>query len=142
MASLSLLEGIGMKKMLVKSLFAVLLLAAAAAHASSGGEGGGALYAKLGTFTVNLRNISEFLQVDISVKLPAPQVLDTIKMHLPNVKHEIILLLSSQDAREISTVAGKQKLIKETKEAVNKVLKADPKDGVSDVLFESFVIQQ
>ncbi len=129
-----------MKKMLVKTLFAVLLLAASGSHAESGG--GGALYAKLGTFTVNLQNISEFLQVDISVKLPAPQVLDTIKMHLPNVKHEIILLLSSQDAREISTVAGKQKLMKETKETVNKVLKVDPKDGISDVLFESFVIQQ
>lgn len=134
-----------MKKTLVKTLFIVLLLATSGAHASGGGgEGaaGGALYAKLGTFTVNLQNISEILQTDISVKLPTPQVLDTIKMYLPFVKHEIILLLSSQDAREISTVAGKQRLIKETKAAVNKALKVEPKDGVSDVLFESFVIQQ
>ena len=135
-----------MKKSLVKALFALLLLFTSVAHASSGGgdsgAAGGALYAKLGTFTVNLQNIGEILQTDISVKLPNPQVLDAIKMYLPFVKHELILLLSSQDAREISTVAGKQKLIKETKTAVNKALKADTKDGVSDVLFESFVIQQ
>jgi len=135
-----------MKKSLVKALFALLLLLSSVAHASGGdgggGAAGGALYAKLGTFTVNLQDISEVLQTDISVKLPNPQVLDTIKMYLPFVKHELILLLSSQNAQEISTVAGKQKLIKETKTAVNKALHVDPKDGVSDVLFESFVIQQ
>lgn len=135
-----------MKKTLVNALFAALLLSAPQTHASSGGgdngAAGGALYAKLGTFTVNLQNISEVLQTDISVKLPNPQVLDTIKMYLPFIKHELILLLSSQNAQEISTVAGKQKLIKESKTAVNRALHVDPKDGVSDVLFESFVIQQ
>lgn len=134
-----------MKKSLFKTLFALLLLAVSSAQASSGGNGdaaGGALYAKLGTFTVNLQNIGEVLQTDISVKLPNAQVLDTIKMYLPFVKHELILLLSSQNAQEISTVAGKQKLIKETKTAVNRALHVDPKDGISDVLFESFVIQQ
>lgn len=128
---------------LVKTLFAALLLFISAAHAEEKGEAaGGALYAKLGTFTVNLQNISEILQTDISVKLPNAQILDTIKMYLPFVKHELILLLSSQNAQEISTVAGKQKLIKESKVAVNRALHVDPKDGVSDVLFESFVIQQ
>jgi flagellar FliL protein len=134
-----------MKKTLINALFAALLLLAPQTYASGGGDSGaagGALYAKLGTFTVNLQNISEVLQTDISVKLPNPQILDTIKMYLPFIKHELILLLSSQNAQEISTVAGKQKLIKETKTAVNRALHVDPKDGVSDVLFESFVIQQ
>lgn len=134
-----------MKKTLVNTLFAALLLLPLQIHASSGGGdngAGGALYAKLGTFTVNLQNLSEVLQTDISVKLPNAQILDTIKMYLPFIKHELILLLSSQNAQEISTVAGKQKLIKETKTAVNRALHVDPKDGVSDVLFESFVIQQ
>jgi len=132
-----------MMKSLVTTLFAILLLATSAVHASGGGGGeGGGLYAKIGTFTTNLQNISEFLQIDISVKMTAPAVLENIKMYLPYVKHELILLLSSQDSKELATVAGKQKLMELTKVAVNKAIKLDQKDGVSDILFESFVIQQ
>ncbi len=133
-----------MKKSLITALFTILLLATFSAHASGGGEGGegGGLYAKIGTFTTNLQNISEFLQIDISVKMTAPSVLENIKMYLPNVKHELILLLSSQDSKELSSVAGKKRLMELTKAAVNKAIKLDPKDGVSDILFESFVIQQ
>jgi flagellar protein FliL len=133
-----------MKKSLVMSLFAILLLATSCAFASEGGEGGGGggLYAKLGTFTVNLQNISEFLQIDISVKMPNPGMLEAVKTYLPFIKHELILLLSSQDSKQLASVAGKQKLMEQTKIAVNKVLKLDPKEGITDVLFESFVIQQ
>jgi flagellar FliL protein len=133
-----------MKKSLVTSLFAVLLLATSGAYASEGGEGGGGggLYAKLGTFTVNLQNISEFLQIDISVKMPNPGMLETVKTYLPFVKHELILLLSSQDSKQLASVAGKQKLMEQTKIAVNKALRLSPQDGITDVLFESFVIQQ
>lgn len=133
-----------MMKSLVTTLFAILLLATSAVHASGGGGGGegGGLYAKIGTFTTNLQNISEFLQIDISVKMTAPAVLENIKMYLPFIKHELILLLSSQDSKELATVIGKQKLMELTKVAVNKAIKLDEKDGVSDILFESFVIQQ
>ena len=133
-----------MKKSLVTSLFAILLLVTTGAYASEGGEGGGGggLYAKLGTFTVNLQNISEYLQIDVSVKMPNPGMLEAVKTYLPFIKHELILLLSSQDSKQLASVAGKQKLMEETKAVVNKVLKLDPKDGITDVLFESFVIQQ
>lgn len=135
-----------MKKSLFLTLIAILLLATSSAFASGGGGGGGGegagLYAKIGTFTTNLQEIGEFLQIDISVKMTAPSVLDNIKMYLPFVKHELILLLSSQDSKQLATVAGKQRLMELTKVAVNKAIKLDTKDGVSDILFESFVIQQ
>lgn len=128
-----------LKKMLAV-MIACLCLFAANVHASS--DKGGTLYAKLGTFTVNLLDIGEYLQTEISVKLANPGTLDSIKAYLPFIKHEIILLLSSQDSRQLTTLAGKQKLIEQTKTAVNKALKLEPNDGVTDVLFESFVIQQ
>ena len=100
------------------------------------------MYVKLGTFTVNLQNIDEYVQAEITVKLAAPEILDAVKIYLPRIKHEIILLLSTQDSQQLATLAGKQKLIEQTKTMVNKALKLEPKDGVTDVLFESFVIQQ
>jgi flagellar FliL protein len=50
-------------------------------------------------------------------------------------------VLSSQSGQELATLAGKQKVMGLIKAAVNKVLKLDAKEGVTDVLFESFVIQ-
>lgn len=129
-----------MKKMLVV-MISCLCLFAANVHASSD-KGGGTLYAKVGTFTVNLQNIGEYLQTEISVKLANPGTLDSIKVYLPFIKHEIILLLSTQDSKQLATLAGKQKLIEQTKTVVNKAIKLEPTNGVTDVLFESFVIQQ
>ncbi|MBS4096077.1 MAG: flagellar basal body-associated FliL family protein [Sulfuricella sp.] len=132
-------------KQLLGSLIIAFGLLWGSAQASGGGGGGsegGNLYSKIGTFTVNLQNISEFLQADVSVKLPNAQLLDSIKLYLPYIKHELILLLSAQDSQQLASVAGKQKLMEETKTAINKALKVNDKDGISDVLFESFVIQQ
>lgn len=132
----------------MKKLFAVLLtaftlcLGNAYAAGGGGGEGGGTLYSKIGTFTVNLQNISEYLQVDISIKLPTPQMLDSVKLYLPYIKHELILLLSSQDSKQVASAAGKQKLVEQAKAAINKAMRLRDNEGISDVLFESFVIQQ
>lgn len=130
-----------MKKLVV--LIACLCLFAANVQASSESkpEGGG-LYAKIGTFTVNLVNIEEFLQTDISVKLARPETLDAIKAYLPFIKHNLILLLSTQDSKQLSTLDGKRRLMAQSKTLINKVIKRDPETGVTDILFESFVIQQ
>lgn len=138
-------KGNRIMKQLLAGLIVVLSLVWGNAQASGGGGGGsegGTLYSKIGTFTVNLQNISEFLQADISIKLPNPQLLDSIKLYLPYIKHELILLLSSQDSQQLASVTGKQRLMEETKSAINKALKVNDKDGITDVLFESFVIQQ
>lgn len=130
-----------MKKILVVLLLGCLYLSATTVHAASD-KGGGSLYVKLGVFTVNLLNIEEYLQVEITVKLATVGALDSVKSRLPYVKHEVILLLSTQESQPLSTLAGKQKLIEQTKTAVNNALKLDPRDGITDVLFESFIIQQ
>lgn len=133
-----------MKKSFIVAMFAALLLASSGViHASSGGGGGGGgLYSKLGTFTVNLKNISQFLQVDISLKLPNAEMLEQIKSNFPIIRHELILLLSTQDSAAIAPATGRQKLMEECRDTVNKAMKLRPEDGIKEVLFESFVIQQ
>jgi flagellar FliL protein len=124
------------------SLLAAMLLLSASAQASGGGGGGGpSPYVKLETFTVNLQGLTQYLQVDMSLKVADPKLADSIKGWNPIIRHELILVLSSQSGQELATLAGKQKVMGLIKAAVNKVLKLDAKEGVTDVLFESFVIQ-
>lgn len=119
-------------------LFSAILLVSSPVHAS---EGGDSPYAKLETLTVNLQGLAQYLQVDMSLKVANPKVTESIKGWNPVIRHELILLLGSQSAEELATLAGKKKLAGQIRSTINKLLKLDAKDGVTDVLFESFVIQ-
>ncbi|MDP2829020.1 MAG: flagellar basal body-associated FliL family protein [Sulfuricellaceae bacterium] len=130
-----------MRKFLV-TLATLILLSSAVAHGQSKESGGGASpYAKMEPLIVNLSGLTNYLQVEISFKVADPKVADEIKLWKPAIRHELLLLLGSYKPDEIATLAGKQKVMKSIRTAVNKILKKDEKTGVTDVLFESFVIQ-
>jgi len=130
-----------MRKLLAILATALLLMSATAQANSGGGGGGPSPYAKLETITVNLQGLTQYLQVNMVLKVAKPEISESIKGWNPVIRHELILLLGSQTGEELATLAGKQKVMALIKAAVNKVLKLDAKDGVTDVLFESFVIQ-
>jgi len=119
----------------------ILLLFATTIHANESKESGSSPYARLETFTVNLKGLTQYLQVNMALKVADPKIAESIKGWSPVIRHELILLLSSQSGEELATLAGKQKAMAAIKTAINKVLKLDDKEGVTDVLFESFVIQ-
>lgn len=122
-------------------LVAALPFFSASAQASESKESGLPPYAKLETLTVNLQNLMHYLQVGIALKVAKPEVAESIKDWNPVIRHEMILLLSSQNGEELATVAGKKKVMAAARIAINKILKLDGEEGVTDVLFESFVIQ-
>ncbi|MDP2785941.1 MAG: flagellar basal body-associated FliL family protein [Sulfurimicrobium sp.] len=130
-----------MRKLLAILATALFLISATAQASGGGGGGGPSPYAKLETLTVNLQGLTQYLQVNMVLKVAKPEIAESIKGWNPVIRHELILLLSSQTGEELATLAGKQKVMGLIKAAVNKVLKLDAKDGVTDVLFESFVIQ-
>lgn len=101
------------------------------------------VFVKLEAFTVNLTAEGEdhYLQTDIELKVADAKVIDKVKMHMPEIRNNVLLLLSSQTASALSSMEGKKKLSSEVKEQVNKVLHAKDEDGVSGVFFTSFVIQ-
>jgi flagellar FliL protein len=112
------------------------------AYANEGkSEGGGGLSAKLEPFTVNLLGADKYLQVGITLQLGNPETGEKIKMYMPVVRHVLILLLSNQEAATIQSASGKKHLIEEIKDSINKALKLDEHDGVTDTYFENFVIQ-
>lgn len=101
------------------------------------------VFVKLEAFTVNLTADGEdhYLQTNIELKVFDAKVSDSIKAHMPEIRNNVLLLLSSKTASALSSMEGKQKLSNEIKDQVNKVLHAKDADGVSGVFFTSFVIQ-
>ncbi len=95
-------------------------------------------------FTVNLQPDPDekFLQLNLSLQLPNPEAVEVIKVHMPVVRSRILLLLTSKNATEVSTIEGKQELTDEIIAEVKKPFVAGGKpQEVLGVFFNSFVIQ-
>jgi len=101
-------------------------------------------YLAIEPFTVNLQpeNGDQYLQVAFTLQVDGPEQAELIKTNMAKVRSRVLLLLSGKKASEINTVEGKQQLAGE----ILAVVKApfgehEEEQGVSDVLFTSFIIQ-
>ena len=100
------------------------------------------VFVNLDPFTVNLQpqQSDQYLQVAVVVKVTDPLAADAIKLHMPEIRNRVLLLLSSKTAVELATVPGKQQLgtdiAQEIKQPLGKSATEDP-----TVYFTSFVIQ-
>ena len=125
---------------LLSFVMAALVIGTVEANAKEGSKD--ELHAKLETFTVNLSGPTQkYLQVDITLSLANLQAVENIKTYMPEIRHKMILLLTSKEASILVTNEGKKKLLQEAKRAANSVINVTEKEGVADVLFTSFIIQ-
>lgn len=120
--------------------------AAKAAKAASGPEKPGkpSMFLTLPQFTVNLQgeNGDQFLQTTIVFELTEESAAEAVKAQMPVIRSRLLLLLSSKRPSEISTLAGKEKLVQEIiGEARKYVSFASAEQRLSQVHFNSFVIQ-
>lgn len=123
-------------------LLATVFFAMVDANAEGGGEGAGnGAYEKLEPFTVNLVGLRQVIQVAVTLKLAKPEAGEKVKLYMPVIRHEMILLLSGKSAEQVGSSEGKQRLILETRAAVNKAIESNAKEGIADVLFEQIIIQ-
>lgn len=96
----------------------------------------------LETFTVNLQEGEQFLQIDITLQVSDQAQADAIKLHMPRVRNRLLALLSSKYADELATSEDKKMLAQEILAQVNQPFAPRGKpQQVEDVLFTSFVIQ-
>lgn len=98
------------------------------------------VFVTLDQFTVNLlpEESDQYLQVMLAIKVADNSAVDAIKLHMPEVRDRILLLLSSKQTSDLITVEGKQKL---SKEIVAETRALVPQEKVMNVFFTSFVIQ-
>lgn len=115
---------------------------------AKGEEGGGmgeAYYFSLDPpFIVNFtgKSRARFLQVSIEGMTRDATVKEAITKHFPQVRNNLVLLLSSKTHDELNTPEGKSALRKQVLKEVQKVLEAETgKEGIEDVYFTSFVMQ-
>jgi flagellar FliL protein len=66
-------------------------------------------------FTVNLQSTEgeKFLQIGITLKFLDPELEEKIKLHLPEIRSRILMLLSSKQAADLATNVGKKRLAQE-----------------------------
>ena len=103
------------------------------------------VFVPLEPFTVNLQHDDlspQYLQVGLSLKVTDSAVVDTLKLHMPEIRNRVLLLLSSKKASDITTLEGKQALSGELMREISQPIAGSAQaKGIDSVLFTSFVIQ-
>ena len=110
---------------------------------------GPAIYQSLDPkFVVSFTNphSARFMQFSVDVVTHKDEVKEQVKLHLPAIRSSLLMIIGEQGPDEMSTREGKQKLLEEIRQDVNKTLermegKKAIKDGIEAAYFNSFVIQ-
>lgn len=108
---------------------------------SEGGkEGGSGPMKMLDPFIVNLADAQgqRYLKAVIQFEVDNPATDGEISGKLPQIRDEILMILSNKTFDDIATVAGKRMLKREISSAVNKYLASGQ---VTQVYFTEFVVQ-
>lgn len=101
-------------------------------------------FVELDIFTVNLQpeESNSYLQVGLTIKAHETDVVKAIDGQMPEIRNRILLLLSSKEAAEISTIIGKQQLTTDITNEIKQVFDSEEmQNDIVSVLFTSFVIQ-
>ena len=95
-------------------------------------------------FVVNFTATSDvrFMQVSLQVAARDQAIIDGVKEHTPAIRNGLVMLFTGQDPVALNTREGKEKLLKDCLDEVNRVLKEQTGSaGVENVYFTSFVMQ-
>ncbi|MDD5176116.1 MAG: flagellar basal body-associated FliL family protein [Sterolibacterium sp.] len=124
------------------------------------------IFVKLEAFTVKLmldegKQEQQFMQTVPEFKVLDAHVAENVKAYMPEIRHNILLLLSSRKPSELSTPQGMEKLSVDIRNVTNLILDGPPpkssktdkekessigdkpkaEDSVQAVLFSTFIIQ-
>ncbi|SFF43793.1 flagellar FliL protein [Fontimonas thermophila] len=95
-------------------------------------------------FVVNIEDAytQRFLQVQVEVMSRDPKTIEAVQHHAPRIRSSLLLLFGQQQAADLATRAGKEKLQAEVLAEIRNILRAETgSDAVEAVYFTSFVMQ-
>lgn len=112
-------------------------------------------FVKLEPFTVKLQpeegKPEQYMQTTPELKVLDKHVAEKAKVYMPEIRHNVLLLLSSKKPSELSTPQGMEKLSMELRNEANRILGGEAKtsgtaksgadDPVLAVMFSTFIIQ-
>lgn len=106
------------------------------------------VYVAMEVFTVNLipEQGDQFLQLNVSVEVADAPSGERLRLHMPKLRNNMMLLLSGHKASELISKEGKEQLAEDMRDQMNEVLNASAsakavEDPVMEVLFTAFIIQ-
>ncbi len=134
-----------LKRLLLMVFLGALLQPAwAADEPVEGAEDDYVNYIELKPFVSNFVSPGKlrFLKCEITIEVTSSAAHHAVNYHKPEVRHEILMLLSSKAEDQLKTVDAQHVLAQEALEKVQKVLLAEEGEAfVADLFFTSFVLQ-
>ena len=93
---------------------------------------------------VNVTDNGRVRHLQVSIQLRLDNVADAplLQEHKPAIQHELVMLLSGREAKNVRSTQGKEKLRAEATEILKKTLQESTgKPLINAVYFTAFVIQ-
>ena len=135
-------------KQLFNSQLILFIFAFSISQFSFAGGGGGAATSQYFSLSppmvVNVTDNGKVrhLQIDIKLRLNDPADTATVQEHKPAIQHELVMLLSGREAKNVRTTEGKEMLRSEATKKLQEVLTENlGKPTIKAVYFTTFVIQ-
>lgn len=84
----------------------------------------------------------KYIKADISVRVQDTAAAESVRHHLPYIRNNLVMLFSAQTDESISSQDGKEALRKEALQTVRDlVMQEDKQEGIIDLFFNTFLIQ-
>ena len=126
----------------------ILLLFFIAKSIYAGDEGPSAFYHKVGDkFTVNLRpsnltQIGGFLQAKVEVMVRSEEDLQTVQLHTPYIRNDLIMLFTSKTRDQLLKAGGQKALRRQALSVIRKrVKKEENKTQIVKILFTQVIVE-
>ncbi len=85
----------------------------------------------------------KYIKADLSVRVASGTAADSIRHHMPYIRNNLIMLFSAQSDETIASQSGKEALRRESLREIQNIVKTEDKvDGVTDLYFNSFILQK
>lgn len=125
-----------------KILALFLLLFSPLGYGTSGEDGGGVEYLPLQSLLVNLEGKRRYLRADIQLLIDSKAHAERIKMHMPPIRHALIMLFSNRNPEQLAAADEREKLRQAALQDVTKTLqKYGASEGIKDLFFTDFLVQ-
>ncbi len=84
----------------------------------------------------------KYMQVYVVALAKEQSSIDDLVLHMPAVRNNVLMTLSTKTSDEVATLEGKEELRKEVLETVRKTMEEKTgKEGIEDLYFTKFVAQ-
>jgi flagellar FliL protein len=83
------------------------------------------------------------MQVKMKVMARSQAIIDSVKVHLPAIQHELLMLLYSQNYDDLQSSEGTQALQEACRQTINQILQSESslEGELEAVYFTSFIMQ-